>query len=103
MKRSRGFRNVLLLLMVGAACLVRPAMAQSPETSTFLAKHYDVSATLDAAKQTLFAVAKVDFKAQAVSSTVRVELHPNLGVKQVQSTDGKLLSFERDAQNPLIV
>jgi aminopeptidase N len=103
MKRSRRFRNVFLLLMAGAACFAAPAMAQTPETTTFLAKHYDVSATLDAAKQTLFAVAKVDFKAQAVSSTVRVELHPNLGVKQVQSADGKLLSFERDAQNPLIV
>src|SRR5262249_11999960 len=97
------FRNVFLLLVVGAACFAAPAMAQTPETTTFLAKHYDVSATLDAAKQTLFAVAKVDFEAQAVSSTVRVELHPNLGIKQVQSADGKLLSFERDPQNPLIV
>lgn len=103
MERCRRFRDVFLLLTFSVACFAAAAMAQAPQTTTFLAEHYDVSATLDAVKQTLFAVAKVDFKAQAVSSSVRVELHPNLEVKQVQSGEGKLLGFERDPQNPLIV
>jgi aminopeptidase N len=37
------------------------------------------------------------------SSSVRVELHPNLIVKEVKGADGKPLTFERDNQNPLIV
>ena len=97
MARSQGLASVFLLLTF---CFAAPARAQAP---TFLAEHYDVSATLDGAKQTLFAVARVDFKAQEASSNVRVELHPNLEVKEVRSADGKLLGFERDGKNPLIV
>jgi tetratricopeptide (TPR) repeat protein len=77
--------------------------AQSPRPTNFLAEHYDVSATLDAIGQSISATAKIDFKALEASSTVRVELHPNLLVKEVKSTDGKPLSSERDNQNPLIV
>src|SRR6202040_871887 len=85
------------LLLLAAA----PLRAQSPRPSSFLANRYDVSATLDPITQSLSAVAKVEFKAQEVSSAVRVELHPNLNVTEVKSAEGKTLGFERDSQNPL--
>jgi len=81
--------------------LCAPLRAQTPRASSFLADHYDVSAALDPITQSLSAVAKVDFKAQEVSSSVRVELHPNLNVTVVKSAEGKTLGFERDNQNPL--
>ncbi len=80
-----------------------PLRAQTPRSSSFLADHYDVSATLDPITQSLSAVAKVQFKAQEVSSAIRVELHPNLNVTEVKSAEGKTLGFERDTQNPLNV
>jgi len=86
-----------LLLLLAAA----PLRAQTPRSSSFLADHYDVSATLDPITQSLSAVTKVEFKAQEVSSAVRVELHPNLNVTGVKSAEGKTLGFERDTQNPL--
>jgi aminopeptidase N len=85
------------LLLLAAA----PLRAQTPRSSSFLADHYDVSATLDPITQSLSAVAKVQFKAQEVSSAVRVELHSNLNVTEVRSAEGKALGFERDSQNPL--
>jgi len=69
----------------------------------FLAEHYDVSASLDAIGQSISATARIDFKAVEASSSVRVELHPNLIVKEVKGADGKPLTFERDNQNPLMV
>jgi tetratricopeptide (TPR) repeat protein len=89
-----------LLLLV---CAPAPLRAQAPRPATFLAEHYDVSATLDAIGQSLSATAKIDFKALEASSSVRVELHPNLIVKEVKGADGKPLTFERDNQNPLFV
>src|SRR6266404_5359470 len=89
----------LLVLAFGAA----PLGAQVPATPNFLAQHYDVSATLDAIGQSISAIAKIDFKATEASSSVRVELHPNLVVKEVKGADGKPLSFLRDNQNPLFV
>lgn len=80
-----------------------PLRAQAPRTASFLAEHYDLSATLDAIGQSISATAKIDFKAAEVASSVRVELHPNLVVKEVKAADGKQLSFERDNQNPLFV
>ena len=82
---------------------VVPLRAQIPQPANFLAAHYDVSATLDAIGQSISATAKIDFKAVEASSTVRVELHPNLIVKEVKGPDGKPLTFERDNQNSLIV
>ena len=78
-------------------------MAQTPIAPPFLADRYNVSATLDSIGQSISAVAKVDFKAQEVSSSVRVELHPNLAIKDVKSADGKPLNFVRDNQNRLDV
>src|SRR6266446_453711 len=89
-----------LLLLV---CAAAPVQAQVPRPSNFLAEHYDVSATLDAIGQSLSATAKIEFKAAEASSSVRVELHPNLVLKEVKAADGKKLSFERDNQNPLFL
>jgi aminopeptidase N len=90
---------LLLFLTCGAASL----RAQAPPPPGFLAEHYDVSASLDPIGQTISAVAKVDFRAVEASSSVRVELHPNLNVTDVRTPDGKSLSFDRDSQNPLIL
>src|SRR5207245_3339564 len=92
---------VLALLFLSSAAA--PLRAQLPQPPNFLAAHYDVSATLDAIGQSISATAKIDFKAVEASSTVRVELHPNLIVKEVKGPDGKPLNFERDNQNPLMV
>jgi aminopeptidase N len=93
------------LLMVGllSACCATSLLAQAPTAPALLAEHYDISATLDPLTQSLSAVAKVDLKAREVSSTVRIELHPNLDIKEVKSADGKTLSFARDNQGPLSV
>jgi aminopeptidase N len=80
-----------------------PLRAQAPRPTNFLAEHYDVSATIDGIGQSISATAKVDFRAVEPSSSVRVELHPNLVIKDVRGADGKPLTFERDNQNPLVV
>jgi aminopeptidase N len=85
------------------SCVAAPLEAQVPRPANFLAEHYDVSASLDAIGQSISATAKIDFKAVEASGSVRVELHPNLIVKEVKGADGKPLTFERDNQNPLIV
>jgi aminopeptidase N len=85
------------------SCTAAPLRAQLPRPASFLAEHYDVSASLDAIGQSISATAKIDFKAVEASSSVRVELHPNLIVKEVKGPDGKPLTFERDNQNPLTV
>src|SRR6266852_3271930 len=102
MTRCSKFRTVSLL----ASLLLLPCVplrAQTPRASSFLAEHYDISAKLDPITQSLSAVAKIDFKAQEVSSAVRVELHQNLDVKEVKAADGKSLTFDRDSQNPLFI
>jgi aminopeptidase N len=101
MTHSKRFKSIFALtaLVLGASAV--PVMAQVPPPPAFLAGHYDISATLDPITQSLSAVAKVDFKARDVSSTVRVELHPNLNVTDVKSAEGKTLGFERDTQNSL--
>jgi peptidase M1-like protein len=101
LRRASGafFRLALIFL----PCVAVPLHAQVPRAATFLANHYDVSASLDAIGQSISATAKIDFKAIEASSSVRVELHPNLIVKEVKGPDGKPLTFERDNQNPLVV
>src|SRR5712671_3307834 len=96
---STCFIFALLVLGLGAA----PLRAQVPTPANFLAQHYEVSATLDAIGQSISAIAKIDFKATEASSSVRVELHPNLVVREVKGADGRPLSFLRDNQNPLFV
>jgi aminopeptidase N len=93
------FSLALLFLCAPSA----PLQAQALRPVNFVAEHYDVSASLDSIGQAIYATAKVDFKAVEASSSVRVELHPNLIVKDVKGPDGKPLTFERDNQNPLVV
>ena len=89
------------LLLLAISLLPVKIFAQEPANEPFLAEHYDVSATLDPAGQSLSAIAKVDFRSTQVSSVVRVELHPNLNVSEVKTAAGKPLNFERDNLNPL--
>jgi tetratricopeptide (TPR) repeat protein len=104
MTRSRRMSRIAgLLALFLAVPAAAPLFAQAPRPVTFLASHYDVSATIDAIGQSLSATAKIDFTATEASSNVRVELHPNLVVKEVKDANGKSLTFERDNQNPLFV
>jgi aminopeptidase N len=104
MTRSRNaFYTFYTLALMLVLCAGAPLYAQTPRPVTFLAEHYDVSATLDTIGQSISATAKVDFTATEASSSVRVELHPNLIVKEVKGADGKPLNFERDNQSPLYV
>jgi aminopeptidase N len=101
--RQRVSATFVLVTMTYLCCAAGPLQAQAPQPVNFLAEHYDVSATLDPIGQSLSATAKIDFKAVEAASSVRVELHQNLVVKEVKGADGKPLTFERDNQNPLIV
>jgi hypothetical protein len=76
---------------------MRPPTTAKP---VFRATHYDVSATLTPATRLIVAHALVEFQASDVSSTVIVELHPNMKVASV-TLAGKPQSFDRDQQNPL--
>jgi hypothetical protein len=85
------------------AFAVSPLRGQAPRPVGFLAEHYDVSATLDSSRQSISAIAKIEFRASEVSSNIRVELHPNLIVSDVKTVEGKSLGFGRDSTNPLYV
>lgn len=95
----------LFAVLAGAAMVfaASPIRAQAPRPVGFLAEHYDVSATLDSARQSISAIAKIEFRAGEVSSNLRVELHPNLIVSDVKTAEGKSLGFGRDSTNPLYV
>src|SRR5438093_4930888 len=96
--------SVFCVLTLTYLCFAAaPLRAQVHRAANFVADHYDVSASLDAIGQSISATAKIDFKAVEASSSGRVELHPNLVVKEVKGADGKPLSFLRDNQNPLFV
>jgi hypothetical protein len=85
------------------AFAVSPLRGQAPRPVGFLAERYDVSATLDSSRQSISAIAKIEFRASEVSSNIRVELHPNLIVSDVKTVEGKSLGFGRDSTNPLYV
>jgi len=101
-RKVLGARLLLVTPLLMVFCIA-PLRAQVSRAPAFLADHYDVSATLNTIGQTISAVAKVDFRAGEASSSVRVELHPNLNVTDVKGSDGKPLPFERDTQNPLFL
>src|SRR5258708_30932356 len=70
LRRASGtFFCLALIFLSGVAA---PLRAQGPRPATFLADHYDVSASLDAIGQSISATAKIDFKAVEASSSVRV-------------------------------
>ncbi len=101
--RRRILPKVAVLACAGMAFAVSPLRAQAPRTVGFLAEHYDISATLDSTRQSISAIAKIEFRASEVSSNIRVELHPNLIVSDVKTAEGKSLGFGRDSTNPLYV
>jgi len=101
--RPRVPATSIFFALLCLACASAPLQAQVPRPATFLAEHYDVSATLDSIGQSISAVAKIDFKAIEASSSIRVELHPNLIVKSVTGSDGKPVPFERDDRNRLLL
>ena len=105
MPLRRRIRDVAfaLLLLLTLACAASSVRAQVPQQVGFLADHYDISATLDSTRQSISAIAKIEFKATTVTGNLRVELHPNLIVSAVTTADGKSLGFGRDSMNPLYV
>ena len=108
MTRTTTFRSALTLSFICtlalAICLSAPAQLNAQVRGpAFTAQHYDISATLDPAGQSLQAIAKVDFIANEVSGGIRVELNQNLDLKDVKTVDGKTLNFERDSGNTLVV
>lgn len=92
--------SLLLLSCIAGAPL---ANAQAAKSFNFLADKYEVSAYVDTAAQGINAIAKVQFRAKEVSTNLRVELHENLEIREVKGPDGKTLSFQREADNPLYV
>ena len=83
--------------------LAAAASAQTPHAFPFRATHYDIEVILRPDDQTIHAQAKVDFVAEQVAKTVLVELHPDLRVTAVKSSDGRDLAFERDGNSPLLL
>jgi Peptidase family M1 domain len=80
-----------------------PMVPNSAGHSAFRATHYDVTATITPAEQMLTAHVTVDFVATDASSTVLVELHPNLHVTAVTNAAGKPQTFQRmDAHSLLL-
>jgi aminopeptidase N len=92
-----------LLLSAAVLSAATRAQAQAPRPLTFLAVHYEISASLDPSVHGLSAKAKVEFQATEPSRLVQVELHPNLKLASVAGADGKAVPFERDSANPLLV
>lgn len=102
-RRSLRWSRPVMALFPFLCAIAAPLFAQAPQTQTFLAEKYEVTAYLDTYNQTINAIAKIEFRAQEASSVVRVELHQNLDVKEVKSAEGKPLVSQRDNENPLIL
>jgi aminopeptidase N len=98
MKKSRLIAVAASLLFFAAG-----AFGQTPRKLTFRAVHYEVTAALSPADQTLTARAKVEFQALEASRQVEVELHPNLKISAVADSSGKPVSFAHDETTPLLV
>ena len=74
--RTASRLSLLLLALLLTSPLLLPVavLGQDAAKLPFLAEHYDVSATLDPASQSLSGVAKVDFRASETSATDTVPL-----------------------------
>ena len=102
-RRRRNWTLILPALLTLCWVSSLPLNAQVARPVSFLADKYEVSAYIDTVAQGINAIAKVQFRAQEVSSNVRVELHENLEVREVKGEDGKSLTFQREADNPLFL
>jgi len=94
-------QRLALTTLLCLACST--TQAQAPHKFAFRAVHYDVSATLTPADQTLTARAKVEFQAVEASRVVEVELHPNLKASAVRGGDGSPVNFERHETTSLML
>jgi aminopeptidase N len=96
-----------ILLTAASALAQAPSAPQSApaveEGPAFRATNYDLTATIDPDNESLTADVKVDFVALDPSHVVQVELHPNLKVSALKSSSGKIIGFERDQDNPLVL
>ncbi len=96
-----------LLLVCGAATAQAPASPQTPPQAApkaaFRAVSYDVYASLSPVDQVLTAKATVEFESQEPSRTLECELHGNLKIDDLRDASGKVLPFDRDYSNPLLV
>src|SRR5215471_14887414 len=102
MRRRRAVRFAYgLIVTVLLAANGSASRAQEMRGPNFLAQNYEVSAYLDTSGQTINVIAKVEFRAQEVSQNLRVELHPNLEVREVKTADGKPVPVQRDSETPL--
>ncbi len=90
---------ILLLSLLTASA----AAAQASHAFPFRATNYDVEVIVNPNDQTIQAQAKVDFVADQVAKTLLVELHPDLRVTSVKSSDGHALNFGRDNNSPLLL
>jgi aminopeptidase N len=100
---QRRWAFVAFALILLCAAYSFPAKAQNQRPPSFLADKYDVSAYVDTAAQGINAVAKVEFRAQEVSSNIVVELHENLEIREVKMDNGKAVTFQRENGNPMYV
>jgi aminopeptidase N len=75
---------------------------QAPAKPPFHATHYEVDATLSPGHQTLTAKVQADFVANAPSSSLQVELNPNLKIDSIQ-LNGQPVQFSRVAGQALDV
>ncbi len=99
MFRAYQFTATLVLSLLAASA----AAAQAPHGFPFRATNYDVEVIVNPNDQTIQAQAKVDFVADQVAKTLLVELHPDLRVTSVKSSDGHALNFARDNNSPLLL
>jgi hypothetical protein len=102
-RRGRVWSAVLPTFIFLATFCAASLRAQTARQWSFLAEKYEVSTYVDTSAQGINSVAKVTFLAQEVSSNLRVELHENLEIRDVKGSDGKALTFQREADNPLYV
>jgi aminopeptidase N len=102
-RRQLGLSALWPALFLILTTFCSPLRAQTASPPSFLAEKYELAAYLDTAGQSINAVVKIDFRAVDVSTNLRVELHPNLEVRDVKTADGKSLSFQRENENPLFV
>ncbi|HKN26222.1 MAG TPA: tetratricopeptide repeat protein [Candidatus Acidoferrum sp.] len=102
-RRQLGCPVVLPVLFLILTAFCPPLGAQTARPPSFLAEHYELAAYLDTTGQSINAVVKIDFRAVDVSTNLRVELHPNLDVRDVKTADGKSLAFQRENESPLFV
>ena len=97
---------VLIAALAAAAPTVsaQGPMAPPPVARpNFRAAHYDVSAVIAPASQTLAVRATVEFEATEGSHIIQTELHPNLRINSVTDAAGKPLNYQRDSRDPLQV